>query len=137
MWTASGFNNVLISPRLSKSFPAIFLKILLIIFPDLVLGKASVNWILSNFAIGPILSDINLFISSFVFSEILEEFFKVTNPYNAFPLISWGKPTIADSATFSCSFITSSMGAVPKLCPETIITSSTLPVILKLPLSSL
>ena len=29
------------------------------------------------------------------------------------------------------------MGAVPKLCPETIITSSTLPVILKLPSASL
>ena len=65
------------------------------------------------------------------------ESFKVTNPYKAFPLISCGKPTIADSATFSCSFITSSMGAVPKLCPETIITSSTLPVILKFPLASL
>jgi len=38
--------------------------------------------------IGPILSDINLFISFFMFSEILEEFFNVTNPYNAFPLIS-------------------------------------------------
>ena len=51
-------------------------------------------------------------------------------PYKALPLISCGKPTIADSATAGCSLIASSMGAVPKLCPETIITSSTLPVIL-------
>ena len=68
-----------------------------------------------------------------MFSEILEEFFNVTKPYSAFPLISCGKPTIADSATLLCSFITSSIGAVPKLWPDTIITSSTLPVILKLP----
>ena len=111
---------MLISPRLSKSFSAIFLKILLIIFPDLVFGKASVSCILSSLAIGPILSEINLFISSLVLLDILVESFKVTNPYKAFPLISCGKPTIADSATFLCSFITSSMGAVPKLCPETV-----------------
>ena len=51
-------------------------------------------------------------------------------PNNEFPFISCGTPTIADSATSSCSFITSSIGAVPRLCTDTIITSSTHHVIL-------
>ena len=68
------------SPKSLKLFSAIFLNILLMILPDLVFGKASVNWILSSLAIGPILSEINLFISFLVFSELHEEFFKVTNP---------------------------------------------------------
>ena len=39
----------------------------------------------------------------------------------------------ADSITSSCSFIAFSTSAVPILCPETFITSSTLPRILKYP----
>ena len=44
---------------------------------------------------------------------------------------------MAVSQTFSCSSIALSISAVPKLCPETISTSSTLPVILYIPFSSL
>ena len=56
---------------------------------------------------------------------------------SAFPLISCGYPTTALSTTFGCSFIEFSIGAVPRLWPETITTSSTLPVILYIPFSSL
>ena len=42
------------SPKLSGSLAAIFLKILLIIFPDLVFGNPGANWIKSGVAIGPI-----------------------------------------------------------------------------------
>ena len=45
---------MVVSPRLFGSFAAIFLKILLIIFPDLVFGKPGANWITSGVAIGPI-----------------------------------------------------------------------------------
>ena len=41
--THSGFNKVEISPNLSVSLQAIFLKILRMILPDLVFGKPSVN----------------------------------------------------------------------------------------------
>ena len=42
------------SPRLSGSLAAIFLKILLIILPDLVLGRPGEKWIKSGVANGPI-----------------------------------------------------------------------------------
>ena len=42
------------SPSCSCSFAAIFLKILLIIFPDLVFGRPGANCIKSGVAIGPI-----------------------------------------------------------------------------------
>ena len=54
---------------------------------------------------------------------------RMMKPKRAFPFTSWGYPTMADSATAGCSLMASSMGAVPRLCPETIITSSTRPVI--------
>ena len=41
----------------------------------------------------------------------------------------WGKPTTAASATLGWATNALSISAVPKLWPETIITSSTLPVI--------
>ena len=128
---------MLISPKLLNSFEAIFLRILLIIFPDLVFGSPLVIWILSNLAIGPIFLEIKILISFLISSRFSCSCFRVIKPYKAFPLISCGKPTIADSATNSCSLIASSIGAVPRLWPETMITSSTLPVILKLPSSSL
>ena len=129
--TISGFNNVEISPKLEKSPSAIFLKMRRIIFPERVFGNPETNWILSNLAIGPTWSEINWLISldKLSLSLLSPVSFKITKPYNAFPLISWGKPTIALSATAGCSLIESSIGAVPKLCPETIITSSTRPVI--------
>ena len=58
MWirdsTTLGSANVVVSPKLSGSLAAIFLKILLIIFPDRVFGKLEENWITSGVAIGPI-----------------------------------------------------------------------------------
>ena len=42
---SKGSAKVVISPSWSCSFAAIFLRILLIIFPDLVLGSPSVKWI--------------------------------------------------------------------------------------------
>ncbi|GIR10963.1 MAG: hypothetical protein CM15mP22_3830 [Gammaproteobacteria bacterium] len=52
--TILGSAKVDVSPRLSKSLEAIFLRILLIILPDLVLGKSLVKCIKSGFAIAPI-----------------------------------------------------------------------------------
>ena len=123
---------MVISPKLEKSPSAILRKILRMIFPDLVFGKPDTNWILSNLAIGPIWSETCWLISllKLSLSRFSPDSFKMTNPYNAFPLMSCGKPTIADSATAGCSLIASSIGAVPRLCPETITTSSTRPVIL-------
>jgi len=45
--------NVDMSPKF-ESFAAIFLKILLIIFPDLVLGRLGANWRTSGVANPPI-----------------------------------------------------------------------------------
>ena len=64
--TTLGSSKVLVSPKLLKSFEAIFLSILLIIFPDLVLGRPFTNWIFSTFAIGPTFFTNKLFISAFV-----------------------------------------------------------------------
>ena len=47
----AGSARVEMSPRLLKSPSAIFLKILLIIFPDLVFGSPGAHWIKSGFAI--------------------------------------------------------------------------------------
>ena len=74
-------------------------------------------------------STVNLLVSTL--------FFKITYAIKAFPLTSWGYPITALSATSLCSLIEFSIGAVPRLCPETITTSSTLPVILKFPSASL
>lgn len=41
--TASGFNSVLTSPKLSTSPDAIFLNIRLMIFPERVFGRSSTN----------------------------------------------------------------------------------------------
>ena len=41
--TTDGSANVEVSPKFSKSFEAIFLKIRLIIFPDLVFGRLAVT----------------------------------------------------------------------------------------------
>ena len=56
--------SVDVSPKLSKSLEAIFLRILLIILPDLVFGKPEVMCIKSGVAIGPIFSLIVFFKSS-------------------------------------------------------------------------
>jgi acetyl-CoA synthetase len=52
--TTVGSAKVVVSPNWSCSFAAIFLSILLIIFPDLVFGKLGANCIKSGVAIGPI-----------------------------------------------------------------------------------
>ena len=52
--TTDGSANVVVSPSSLCSLAAIFLKILLIILPDLVLGKPGANCIRSGVAIGPI-----------------------------------------------------------------------------------
>lgn len=43
--TTEGSASVDVSPRFSKSFAAIFLRIRRMTFPDLVFGKASAHWI--------------------------------------------------------------------------------------------
>lgn len=80
--TISGFNKVEVSPKLLKSPSAIFLRIRRIIFPDLVFGNPDTNWILSNFAIGPICSEINWLISFARFSRFLSApaSFRITKP---------------------------------------------------------
>ena len=67
--TTDGSANVEVSPKFSKSFEAIFLKIRLIIFPDLVFGNPAVICIKSGVAIGPIFSLIVFFKSNTKFSE--------------------------------------------------------------------
>ena len=55
--------------------------------------------------------------------------FNVTKQYKPFPFMLCGKPTTAASATFVWATKALSISAVPRLWPDTIITSSTLPVI--------
>ena len=124
-----GSAKVVVSPNWSCSFAAIFLSILLIILPDLVFGKPGANWIKSGVAIGPICFLTHNFKSLSKSPEPLIPEFRVTKQYSPLPLISCGNPTTAASATFGCATNALSISAVPKLCPETIITSSTLPVI--------
>ncbi len=69
LFTTDGSASVEVSPKLSKSLEAIFLKILLIIFPDLVFGKPAVMCIKSGVAIGPIFSLIVFFKSNTKSSE--------------------------------------------------------------------
>ncbi len=52
--TIEGSSKVLVSPKWVVSPSAIFLKILRIIFPDLVLGKESVRMSKSGVAIAPL-----------------------------------------------------------------------------------
>ena len=52
--TTLGSAKVDVWPKLSGSFAAIFLKILLMILPDLVFGNPGVKWIKSGVASGPI-----------------------------------------------------------------------------------
>ena len=49
----------------------------------------------------------------------------------ASPLISWGMPTTAASATAGCDTRADSISAVPMRWPETLITSSSRPMIQK------
>ena len=72
-FTTEGSAKVEVSPKFSNSFDAIFLKILLIIFPDLVFGKPAVICIKSGVAIGPIFSLIVFFKSKTKFSGSLEK----------------------------------------------------------------
>ena len=67
--TTDGSANVEVSPKFSKSFEAIFLRIRLIIFPDLVFGRPAVICIKSGVAIGPIFSLIVFFKSNTKSSE--------------------------------------------------------------------
>ena len=57
--TTDGSANVEVSPRFSKSPSAIFLKILLIILPERVFGRAGAFCNKSGFAIGPISFETN------------------------------------------------------------------------------
>ena len=61
LFTTDGSASVDVSPKLSKSLEAIFLRILLIIFPDRVFGKPAVMCTKSGVAIGPIFSLIVFF----------------------------------------------------------------------------
>ena len=54
LFTTLGSAKVVVSPNWSCSFAAIFLRILLIILPDLVFGSPGENCIKSGVAIGPI-----------------------------------------------------------------------------------
>ena len=66
--TTSGFRSVEVSPKFEKSLLATFLKIRLIIFPDLVLGSPAAKWIKSGVAIGPIFFRTTCFNSSLNFN---------------------------------------------------------------------
>ena len=52
--TTSGSANVLVSPIVSISSVAIFLKIRRMILPERVLGRAGAQWMTSGEAMGPI-----------------------------------------------------------------------------------
>ena len=135
--TTFGSSKVLVSPSSLNSPLAIFLSIRLIIFPDLVFGSPSTYRNLSTLAIGPTCLVIKSLISIPVAFLFLGEEWQIMYANIPFPFIVWGYPTIALSQTFLCSSIALSISAVPKLWPETIRTSSTLPVILKSPSSFL
>jgi hypothetical protein len=112
--TISGFNKVEVSPSRIITF-GYFTQVSCAWFSWARFGKPETNCILSNLAMGPIWLETCWLISFLRFSRSRYSplSFRITNPYKAFPLISWGKPTIADSATAGCSFIASSIGAVP------------------------
>ena len=135
--TTFGSSKVLVSPSSLNSPLAIFLSIRLIIFPDLVFGSPSTYRNLSTLAIGPTCLVIKSLISVPVAFLSFGKEWQIMNAKTPFPFIEWGYPTIALSHTFLCSSIALSISAVPKLWPETIRTSSTLPVILKSPSSFL
>ena len=80
--------SVEVSPKFSKSFEAIFLKILLIIFPDLVFGKPAVICIKSGVAIGPIFSLIVFFKSKTKSSDEFDQLLEKHNNINHYPLTS-------------------------------------------------
>ena len=76
--TTEGSASVDISPKSSNSFSAIFLNILLIIFPDLVFGNPFVKCIKSGVAIGPICFLTQFFNSTFKSSLDFSPEFNVT-----------------------------------------------------------
>ena len=76
--TIEGSESVVVSPKFSNSLFAIFLKILLIIFPDLVLGKSLVNCITSGLAIFPIILETSSIISLLIIFLSLSLSFKIT-----------------------------------------------------------
>lgn len=55
--TTDGSSRVEVSPKFESSPSAIFRKILLMIFPLLVFGNPVTNWILSGFAMGPMIRE--------------------------------------------------------------------------------
>ena len=128
-WTTEGSARVVTSPSWSCSPAAIFLRILLMILPDLVFGSPLVNWIKSGVAMGPILLLTILIHSCSSCRVPSTPSFRITNAYKPYPFTSCGYPTTAASATEGCSTSELSISAVERLCPLTIITSSTLPVI--------
>ena len=77
-FTTDGSASVDVSPKLSKSLEAIFLRILLIILPDRVFGKPAVMCIKSGVAIGPIFFLIYWTSSFFKSSLTLTPVFVVT-----------------------------------------------------------
>jgi len=130
--TEFGLTNV-ISPFGSSLIRSAF-RILLIIFPDLVLGRSGTKNILFGLAVGPILTSTYFlnFVSNFSDGD---PFFSTTNAIGTCPFILSGIGTTATSPTAGLSWIAFSTSAVASLCPATFITSSVLPVILIRPFS--
>ena len=78
MSTMLGSASVVVSPKLFNSFSAIFLKILRMIFPDLVFGKSYQNCMESGFAIGPISLTIRFTNSPVIVSDGFASFMRFT-----------------------------------------------------------
>ena len=118
------------SPIESVSSVAILRRMRRIILPERVLGKPGAQWMTSGVAIGPIA--VRTCCLRLVFERVSVLFAGVERHVgvNALALdVVWKTNDPQPSATLVCSTNALSTSAVPMRWPETLITSSTRPVI--------
>ena len=136
---AAGSSKVLRSPVIASPAAACR-RSLRMIFPERVFGSLLTKRISSGLAIPPICFTTSAQTSSWSklagFVEVPDFSLQVTKATIACPLISWGRPTTAASATWGWVTIALSISAVPRRWPATLRTSSILPDIQKYPSSS-
>ena len=125
--TTLGSLNVDVSPKLSSSPLRIFLRILLMIFPDLVFGRSSTMKTALGAANGPMDFRTCRMRSFRVCSLGSVPSLRATKAFTAWPVNSSLIPTTAASATPLCSMRAASISAVDRRWPETLTTSSTRP----------
>eukprot|EP00967_Tisochrysis_lutea_P049927 scaffold61302_cov33-Tisochrysis_lutea.AAC.2 len=134
--TIDGSASVDTSPSWSHSRHAILRKIRRMILPDRVLGSPGVTTMQSGIAMPPMPVRTACLSEGMRSAESAAPSWRTTYAKMPWPFTSCGMPTTAASMHAGWVTRADSISAVPSLCPDTLSTSSTRPVIQMKPSSS-